>query len=1025
MRPIKLKIRGLNSFVEEQTIDFTELAKRGFFGIFGPTGSGKSTILDGMIMALYGIKAMSRGTNEFINKNCQSASVSYEFQVTGVRAKRYRVEREFKLTTQGTKAGKCKLVDVTEEELILEDTVKGVDRACADIIGLTADDFMRTVVLPQGKFSEFLKVSGKDRREILERLFRLEEYGKGLEEKLNSALNEERAKRSNIQGQMEAYVLASEELLEQRSRQLEEGKQLLAKTEQEFRTTGETYQEFLTVRFLMKEREVHEQRLGELTKQSEKIALREEKRKAADRAGGIAPMLVSYEELARQERMLQDQIREWELRLEETNARKKEKELSFQNIARQREEQESGIRLKLQSAKEAWEQWKELPGMQQQQQELQKKLSMQQEQLKDLEKKQEHLIQEEITESQNIHKLETSLLELKVTADYRDQIEYGIHQSESVNKSKKDLNSQENKRTAGIKKLQKEEVTAKEFSEKLEEKFRERQQITEQLTKLKQGIRDRQIALLRKELKEGEPCPVCGGRHHEWGKDTEQTDGFQPGEENQVENLEEMLETCNAEIQMLERKKDSQAGIINLLSRQQEELQAEIKITGTDWENQNALLLDLQSQTGILDFKEEKKRIQSLDKDREEREEQLQRARQSLSDNRDLQKNIQANISTGKEAANKIQLELIPLESSIREKKRQVAEKIGNEMNPEACVTLLEKELSSLLEKYEKYRLEFQQATEESQSIKQQSDQLLGQLEGNKNARVKSEESLKQEMARLNFADMEEVKNAVLDKKQYQEFEKSIDNHYNELRECSLKIKETGEKLGGRAVSEAEIKELNVKCQGLEAALNKQKEQLGEWKQQVKSIKGNLEKKKKLREELDAVEHQISILEDLKGVSRGKRFVEYMAAERLKYISRSASRRLSEITNGNYELETNLEGEFVIRDNKNGGVLRAPATLSGGETFVTSLALALSLSEEIQLKGTAPLELFFLDEGFGSLDENLLDVVMTSLERIHNEHLKVGIISHVESVKARVPVRLIVSPAQSGISGTKVEIEHV
>ena len=150
-----------------------------------------------------------------------------------------------------------------------------------------------------------------------------------------------------------------------------------------------------------------------------------------------------------------------------------------------------------------------------------------------------------------------------------------------------------------------------------------------------------------------------------------------------------------------------------------------------------------------------------------------------------------------------------------------------------------------------------------------------------------------------------------------------------------------------------------------------------------------------------------------------------MAAERLKYISRSASRRLSEITNGSYELETNQEGEFVIRDNKNGGVLRAPATLSGGETFVTSLALALSLSEEIQLKGTAPLELFFLDEGFGSLDENLLDVVMTSLERIHNEHLKVGIISHVESVKARVPVRLIVSPAQSGIRGSKVEIEHL
>ena len=98
-----------------------------------------------------------------------------------------------------------------------------------------------------------------------------------------------------------------------------------------------------------------------------------------------------------------------------------------------------------------------------------------------------------------------------------------------------------------------------------------------------------------------------------------------------------------------------------------------------------------------------------------------------------------------------------------------------------------------------------------------------------------------------------------------------------------------------------------------------------------------------------------------------------------------------EITNGNYELEINEDGEFIIRDNKNGGVRRQTATLSGGETFVTSLALALALSAEIQLKGTAPLELFFLDEGFGSLDDMLLDIVMESLEKIHNSQLKVGL----------------------------------
>ena len=85
--------------------------------------------------------------------------------------------------------------------------------------------------------------------------------------------------------------------------------------------------------------------------------------------------------------------------------------------------------------------------------------------------------------------------------------------------------------------------------------------------------------------------------------------------------------------------------------------------------------------------------------------------------------------------------------------------------------------------------------------------------------------------------------------------------------------------------------------------------------------------------------------------------------------------------------------------------------------------MALALSAQIQLKGTAPLELFFLDEGFGTLDDNLLEVVMSSLEMIHHDKLKVGIISHVESIKNRIPVKLIVTPAECGVGGSKVKIE--
>lgn len=94
------------------------------------------------------------------------------------------------------------------------------------------------------------------------------------------------------------------------------------------------------------------------------------------------------------------------------------------------------------------------------------------------------------------------------------------------------------------------------------------------------------------------------------------------------------------------------------------------------------------------------------------------------------------------------------------------------------------------------------------------------------------------------------------------------------------------------------------------------------------------------------------------------------------------------------------------------------------EKHFSIFIISLALSAQIQLKGTAPLELFFLDEGFGTLDDDLLEVVMNSLERIHNEKLKVGIISHVEAIKNRVPVKLMITPAESGMGGSKVRIER-
>ena len=112
-----------------------------------------------------------------------------------------------------------------------------------------------------------------------------------------------------------------------------------------------------------------------------------------------------------------------------------------------------------------------------------------------------------------------------------------------------------------------------------------------------------------------------------------------------------------------------------------------------------------------------------------------------------------------------------------------------------------------------------------------------------------------------------------------------------------------------------------------------------------------------------------------------------------------------------------------MRDDANGGVRRPVNSLSGGETFLTALALALALSTQIQLRGESPLEFFFLDEGFGTLDADLLETVMNTFEKLHLQNLTIGIISHLPELKNRLARRLVVTPAEAGGVGSTVKLE--
>ncbi len=183
-------------------------------------------------------------------------------------------------------------------------------------------------------------------------------------------------------------------------------------------------------------------------------------------------------------------------------------------------------------------------------------------------------------------------------------------------------------------------------------------------------------------------------------------------------------------------------------------------------------------------------------------------------------------------------------------------------------------------------------------------------------------------------------------------------------------------------------------------------------REELKRGEEALEKKRTLEQEHKKAVKKAEIAEKLKKLLEGNKFMDFVAEEYLQNVAQNAGGRLLSLTDGRYFLR--YEGGavgFTVGDNLNGGKTRAVYTLSGGETFLVSLSLALSLSAEICLRSLRPIEFFFLDEGFGTLDEHLVDTVMDSLERLKSENFSIGIISHVEELKHRIDKKLIVKKA--------------
>jgi exonuclease SbcC len=1202
MRPIRLRIAGLNSFREVQEIDFSKLCETGVFGIFGPTGSGKSTILDAITLALYGtVERAANNTQGILNHAEDQVTVEYSFSLAaGSNRITYRAERAYRRSGVRTvKASTCRLVEIADGvETVLASKADEMTKKMEDVLGLTVEDFTRAVVLPQGKFAEFLTIKPKDRRQMLERLFSLEAYGRELTVRLTEQLGSAEFNLNGVEQRQQGLGDASAERVKEAAadlnvaiatsasiangllnlkQQYEGAKEIWGLQEQlhliqekEVQLTAEQpnmdriaerlslAERAESIRPNLEEIRLSEERFKEAKGQAEdsntKIKAARFNKETAERQWSESnqkrledePRLLRRLEQLEQAKILEEDIRVRDERLTEARLNyskldrtRKDLEQKLESAkASKAETEKRQLEVKIQitqitvdptqrtrvnasaQALEGYEMVSKQVG------DLQRDLEKNAGEMK------ERQFQQKVSAAE-VQAAQESVEQLKVTLTGRQQDptvreEILSEQAQELERNRHRIANIERAEREGIdeqahlqiifedrQKAQAVVVTKEKEQDGILLAVQEAIALVERKTAEVKGLEQRNLAgLLVQNLVEGENCPVCGSTHH--------PKPAQSLEDAVFDKAKNELEQASRELQKLEGKRTEGATALavakaQLLSKQELEqnklnfyetkkraivsyrlelpesdrskdiqalnaqlVEQELNLNKdrlvlrkwkTEQEQLNRQLEDAQQKLAEVDKKKHNAQaqiasIEGVGKDIHNRlnqllEEQAQRKERldTLRGSIDLSEILllQNQYATWDQTMGTLNQELSGLEDGLRKldeaQQRLILEKTNCELELQNLKTVgseaardmaelkskcdaltegkpalertlqVKQELAQVVGIEEKLRKAYEQAkevwtlAEQTQAVSYKTLELS--REGFELAQLKLDQGLKT----AQFLTVAAAQNALCDATERMKMDQDILAFRQDVLMYKQKREDVEERLKGRSLPPEEWLAWPVRLKEAEQAHTEAIERRGATQQKLEKLTEKHEEWMRLELEREALSHRRSLLKTLQSVFKGNAFVEFIAQEQLTNVSLDASERLKQLTNQRYALEVDTEGGFIMRDDANGGVRRPVNSLSGGETFLTALALALALSTQIQLRGESPLEFFFLDEGFGTLDANLLETVMNTLEKLHLQNLTIGIISHVPELKNRLARRLVVTRAEAGGAGSAVKLE--
>ena len=1010
MIPIQLTIEGLYSYQTKQTIDFSNLIEAGLFGIFGTVGSGKSSILEAISFALYGEteRMNSREKRAYNMMNLRSNQSFIEFDFYNYNNDKYRVERRFKRNSK-------KFDDVKPTETAVHKWVDGIFQPVEnfkieEIIGLSYENFKRTIIIPQGQFKEFLELGATERTNMMKDIFNLQKYD--LQHKTADLVRDNNSKIDHLEGQLSGFESVSENHI----KELEQNLKIQIEQESEIKI------EFDSVNGIFQQLKVLKTDF-ELLKQKketfENLKLQKKEKDAQEK------QLNDYEQL---HTIFQPILLEKNRTESEIQSKKNSVTIQQENFNKTQIEV-SALAEKIERLKPEFD---NLP----QQHKIENELDLvsgiltfqhEIEQLKNNTQKGLDYVQETSKKEQEsvakITNLENEIKEIsknKLDASLLMAIDQWFNIQENL----QNLILQNNHKLEQIKgysteiekKFKEENLNISDFDEIFHSKNEKLGTRKKELEKQKNDLVVQQkLSEYTHNLHDGEPCPLCGATEHPNIAETNDVSLKIKEVDQHLNNLErEQKESQNLQ-QKFKSLKDQKEIFDQQFAAENENLK---ELNKKIEAHQSAFVWKEFNSNEKAKFELKKQESLELEQAIVAKNTALESLRQQLENERNL-------LNRAKEKLEKYKIEETQKETQILQNQSQLkslvlADYVGKAAAEVQLQAQNLKEKNDLLEQdFKKTQIQYNELTPKLASEKSSIELLNAQIQEAERILTTLSEKINSNLEALNIDNLDVVL-AVLDLNlNVPQTRESLNNFKIEYETLKRFINELEKKLAEVSYDESAYILQEEKLEEITEKHKEATENVTKTTTEIERLTKAFNEKKDLLKKKDELAKRAENLKTLANLFKGAGFVQYVSSIYLRQLCDHANVRFHRMTRNQLSLQLNDNNDFEIIDYLNEGRTRSVKTLSGGQAFQVSLSLALALAESVQTNAKSDKNFFFIDEGFGTQDAESINIVFETLQSLQKENRIVGIISHVEELKERIPISLNVYKDEE--SGSTIE----